>query len=168
VILAIGFSFYFVSVRMIDGIYASSLSGDQKLLNAIGISSFSSLSEEEIQRRVDDQIRKYSTLLNSKSRTLSYMKSTLQNVNDFHFSFYALQDVLEKMKGELSLSYLAYSTKASSSIEMVQFALENSDAFEKEKEYFEKYGIKLQQVENAKSKWYKTVSEKVYLSRGAK
>ncbi|WP_456398944.1 hypothetical protein [Mesoaciditoga sp.] len=162
-IFAAGFSFYAVSAKMIDRIYASSLSSDQKLLNAIGISSFSSLSKDEIQRRIDNQIERYSTLLNSKARTLSYMKDTLQNVNDFHFTFYSIQNVLKKMKGQVSISQLEYSTKSASRLEMEQFSLEKSGAFKEEEKYFKELGLDLQEVKNGTSKWYKTVNVKFYL-----
>ncbi len=168
IILLLGFSFYFVSSKMMDKIYANALSADQNLLNAAGISSFSALSKEDIQRRIDDQIARYSTLLNSKSRVLSYMKDTLEGVNDFHYTFYSVQNVFEKFKGQISLATLEYSTASSTPIEMVQFGLEDSSVPLEEKSYFEKLGYKVQLVENAGSKWYKTKSEKIYLFRREK
>ncbi|WP_156097001.1 hypothetical protein [Mesoaciditoga lauensis] len=165
--MVIGFSFYFISTKMIDGIYASSLSADKNLLNAAGVSSFSNLSKEDMQRRIDEQIERYSTLLNSKSRTLSYIKDTLQNVDNFHFTFYSLQNVLGELKGQISLSYLEYSTNPSTPLEIIQFTLENSDTVSKELSYFKSVGFSAQ-VTIGKSKWYKTTSEKIYLSRGAK
>ncbi|GEM_PF-1340902 len=168
IILLLGFSFYFVSSKMMDKIYANALSADQNLLNAAGISSFSALSKEDIQRRIDDQIARYSTLLNSKSRVLSYMKDTLEGVNDFHYTFYSVQNVFEKFKSQISLATLEYSTASSTPIEMVQFGLEDSSVPLEEKSYFEKLGYKVQLVENAGSKWYKTKSEKIYLFRREK
>ncbi len=150
---------------MIRDIYASSLSADKNLLNAVGVSSFESLSWDDIQNRIDTQISRYTNSLNMKSRVLLALKETLQNVNDFHKTIYSVQNVFEDLDGSVSISYLEYSFKGSTPLEINEFMLkENAERVVNEEEkLFQKFGYDVNFTENKKSKWYKTTSKTMYL-----
>ncbi len=169
IIIGVGVSFYAISTKMIRDIYASSLSADRNLLNAMGVSSFETVSWNDIQNRIDEQIAKYTNSLNIKSSILLSMKETLQSVDDFHRTVYSLQNVFQTLNGALSISYFGYDFKGSTPLEISEFMLkENAQKIvEEEKRIFEKSGYEAVFVKNPQSQWYKTTKETLYL-RSAK
>ncbi len=166
IIVGVGFSFYFVSTNMIDGIYENALSADKKLFSIAGISSLTDLSKGEVQSKIDEQIQQYSNILNSQSRTLSYMKDFAKGVEKFHSTMQAMNNVYKKIDGKASLSYLHYNTKSASTLQIIQFTSKNGGTLSLEKELFDKLGYKVQMNKSAASSWYKTSSESISISRG--
>ncbi len=150
---------------MIKDIYASSLSADKNLLNAVGVSSFESLSWDDIQNRIDTQIARYTSSLNARSRTLFSLKETLQNVNDFHKTLYSLQSVFARLDGSVSLSYLKYSFKGATPLEIGEFMLKKDSqvVINEEKKLFKELDYEVNFTESKKPEWYKTTSRILYL-----
>ncbi len=165
-IVGVGFSFYFISTKMIDGIYENALSADKNLLSVAGISSLTDMSKGEIQLKIDDQIQRYSGILNSQSRTLSYMKDFAKGVEDFHSTIQAINDVYKKIDGKTSFSYLHYETKSASPLQITQFIPKDDNILNLEKKLFDELGYKIQINKSTTSNWYKTSSESILISRG--
>ena len=165
-IVGVGFSFYFISTKMIDGIYENALSADKNLLSIAGVSSLTELSKGEIQLKIDEQIRRYSSILNSQSRTLSYMKDFAKGVEDFHSTIQAVNDVYKEIDGKTSFSYLHYETKSASPLQITQFIPKDDNILNLEKKLFNKLGYKIQINKSTTSNWYKTSSESILISRG--
>ena len=166
IIAGIGFSFYFISTNMIDGIYENALSADKNLLSIAGIPSLAGLSKGEVQSKIDEQIQRYHSVLNSKSRILSYMKDFIEGVGKFHSTIQAVNSVYKKIGGRVSLSYLHYKTKSASTLQMIQFVPEGDNVLDLEKVLFKKLGYKIQMNKVQTSNWYKTSSEFVMISKG--
>ena len=165
-IVGVGFSFYFVSTKMIDGIYENALSADKNLLSIAGISSLTDLSKGEVQSKIDEQIQRYSNILNSQSRTLSYMKNFAKGVEDFHSIIQAVNNVYKKIDRKVSFSYLCYKTGSASPLQIIQFTPKDDNILSLEKELFDKLGYKFQMSKPTTSNWYKTSSESIIISRG--
>lgn len=165
--MGIGFLLYFVGENMINSLYQSALSADDKLLAIAGISSFSGVSKSEIQSRVDEQIQRYTNLLNSQSHTLFSIKDNLENVENFHSILMALNSVTNKVSGKVSFSYLRYVEKSATPLFFIQFRTEKStDVLAIEKKVFEGFGYKIHVEKSQKSNWYKAFNDAVSVLRG--
>ncbi len=166
-IIGVGFIFYFVGETVINNLYQSSLSTDDKLLSVAGISSFSSVSKSEIQSRVDKQIWRYTNLLNTQSRTLSSIKNTLENVEKFHSILMALNLATDKVNGKISFSYFRYVENSATPLYFIQFRTDKStEILYIEKKVFESLGYKTHIEKFQTSNWYKASNDALSISRG--
>ncbi len=166
-VVGIGLLFYFIGESVINNLYQNALSADDKLLSIAGISSFSSVPKSEIQSRVDEQIQRYTNLLNSQSHMLFSIKNGLENVEKFHSILTALNFVTNEISGKISFSYLRYVEKSATPLFFIQFRTEeNSNVLATEKKIFESLGYKVYIEKSQASNWYKASNDIVSVLRG--
>lgn len=168
IILAVIFGVGLASYEGIDffvrGLYVHALSADSTLLGKVGI-SISTLSQSQVQKRLDNVIQSYSNTLNSQSQLLFQIKDTLNGVNKFHSTVALLNELGTTIGSKVSISSLNYKSISSTflSFEQVQSA-DDSTSLNLEKKVIESSGYTFALSNSEDQNWYRASNESISVS----
>jgi hypothetical protein len=140
------------------------LSADSALLGKVGI-SISTLSQSQVQKRLDNVIQSYSNTLNSQSQLLFQIKDTLNGVNKFHSTVALLNELGTTIGSKVSISSLNYKSISSTflSFEQVQSA-DDSTSLNLEKKVIESSGHTFALSNSEDQNWYRVSNESISVS----